>query len=91
MDGNSSFLWRFIVCQVFAKNEGAADPTRVAVVGAVLGQAVGLPLALVLTRSIIAQETEAAAETPPREDKKPVHHPASHDKKKEKEHAPSHA
>jgi hypothetical protein len=83
MDGNSNFLLRFFVFRVFAENEGAADPTRAGVLGAALAQSLGLPLALILTRTLVAQDSARDAGSATSENKKPVHAAAQ---EKEKAH-----
>jgi hypothetical protein len=70
---NSNFLLRFFVFRIFAENEGAGDPTRAGVVGALLAQAVGLPLGLILTRALVTQSSEPTARTPVGTNKRPAH------------------
>jgi hypothetical protein len=83
MDG-SSFLLRFLVFHVFAKNEGSDEPTRAAAIGAMLAQTVGVPLALVLTRTLITQEVETARSSS--ENRKKTHTSAGSGEKEKAKH-----
>ena len=62
MDGNSNVLFNFLILRLVGANDDASpeDVDRRALIGAVIAQSMGLPLAIILTRAIAPTETRPA-------------------------------
>jgi hypothetical protein len=66
MDGNSNVLFNFIILRLVAANDDASpeDVNRRALIGAVIAQSTGLPLAIILTRAIAPSGVPGPVEQP---------------------------